>query len=258
MAGREGGVRSAPDAVAAVEQIHAHFLCNALTAVQLWVGTHPRLAEQLIGLLAGYVQARLTPATVVPLRHELEVVLTYLALERVRLGPRLRTRLAIAPETLTAAIPPLVLQPLVENAVVHGVSARPLGGTVEVHACRRRDRLLLLVADDGLPVAADGRAADGHRAAQAWPGGGRPRPGLGLALRNVRRRLHLAYGRQGAVRVVRRFGRGWLAVASLPFEEAGETEATAETVGPPAWPEERGQRSEQGPGGTDAGSRGGR
>jgi two-component system LytT family sensor kinase len=246
-------VWSAADAVTAVEQIRAHFLCNALTAVQLWVGTHPRLAEQLIGLLAGYVQARLTPATVVPLRHEVEVVLTYLALERVRLGPRLRTRLAIAPETLAAAIPPLVLQPLVENAVVHGVSARPFGGTVEVHACRRRDRLLLLVADDRLPV-----AADGHRAERGSLGGGRPRPGLGLALRNVRRRLHLAYGRQGAVRVVRRFGRGWLAVASLPFEESGETEATAETVGPPAWPEERGQRSEQGHGGIDAGPRGGR
>lgn len=217
MAGCEGSAWSAADAAVAVEQIHAHFLCNALTAVQLWVGTHPRLAEHLIGLLAGYVQARLTPATVVPLRHEVEVVLTYLALERVRLGPRLRTRLAIAPETLAAAIPPLVLQPLVENAVVHGVSVRPFGGTVEVHACRRRDRLLLLVADDGFPVVAEGRVASGDRAEPASPGGARPRPGLGLALRNVRRRLRLAYGRQGAVRVVRRRGRGWLAVVSLPY-----------------------------------------
>ena len=117
-----------------------------------------------------------TARTQVPLADELAMVRDYLAIEEVRFGARVQSRVDAPPETLGCLVPPLVLQPLVENAVKHGLSPSAAGGTVWVVARIEDERLVLTVRDDG---------AGPNRGATA---------GTGTGLRNVRARLLGLYG----------------------------------------------------------------
>ncbi|HZF66816.1 MAG TPA: histidine kinase [Gemmatirosa sp.] len=164
-------------------QLDPHFLFNALHSMGVLVRTDPPAAEDAIerlGDLLRYVlragravrpaaEGDALPADVaVPLDAELAFVRDYLALERIRFGPRLRVDEAIAPGTGCALVPALVLQPLVENAVKHAVGPRRLGATVRLVAERVADpqlgaALRLGVVDDGPGACAEGTARAGER-----------------------------------------------------------------------------------------------
>jgi LytS/YehU family sensor histidine kinase len=144
------------------------------------------------------------------LRDELAFTLEYLELERLRLGERLSTRVRAQEAALDRALPPFVLQPLVENAVLHSISARARGGVVAITLAVEEDVLLVTVDDDGTPGPASGPAR---------------RPGSGLGLKLLRDRLEAQYA-----------DRGGLEVGPSPL---GGTRARLRLEGEPAGADER-------------------
>jgi two-component system, LytTR family, sensor kinase len=160
-------------------QLEPHMLFNALNAIGALVIIGKRdEAFDAIGRLGDLLRAVLASESrqEVSLREELRLTESYLAIERARLGDRLDARWEIAPGIETALIPPLLLQPLVENAVRHGVARKVEGGRVVVRADRVGERLRLEVRDDG-PGMSEGAAS-----------------GSGIGLENARRRLEHLYG----------------------------------------------------------------
>jgi len=185
-------------------QIQPHFLFNTLHSISTLVRTEPAGAEDLIADLAQILRASFAD----PLRQEsslgreLELVECYLRIQQKRFSDRLDLAYRIAPETLQAAFPPLLLQSLVENAVIHGIapSARP--GKIDISASREGPRLALQVRDDGagLPEHFE--------------------PGLGIS--NARARLQRLYGDQQSLRIDQAPGGGAAVSLSIPFRIAPE------------------------------------
>jgi two-component system LytT family sensor kinase len=132
--------------------LNPHFLFNALNAVAAQVHTAPAAAERTLDTLAELLRRSLELEDVpeVPLVDEIEFVERYLDVQKTRFGDRLTTRVEIAsPDLLTSAFPPLLIQPLVENAIVHSVARRRDGGRVEVRVARDGRWLIVQVRDDG-------------------------------------------------------------------------------------------------------------
>ncbi len=158
-------------------QINPHFLFNTLNTIASLIAEHPAEAEETTTRLAEAFRYTLAASerSHAPLADELAFVRGCLAIERVRFGERLRVVERIEPGTETAPVPTLLLQPLVENAVRHGIGARTTGGTLTLTARRDGERLILEVADDG-------------------PGFDPEQPprGYGFGLRSVRERLRIA------------------------------------------------------------------
>jgi two-component system sensor histidine kinase AlgZ len=158
-------------------RIRPHFLFNALNAALALVRVDPEKAESVLEDLSALFRAALAEVgSSVSLGEEIELAQRYLAIEQVRFGRRLTVRWDVAPEVLSARVPPLVLQPLVENAVRHGIEPASGGGSVEVQAVVRRAQVVLEVVNT-LPDEADARSSAGH----------------GMALANVRERLRLLH-----------------------------------------------------------------
>jgi LytS/YehU family sensor histidine kinase len=161
-------------------QIRPHFLFNTLHSIgQMWRSGRADEADAVLdhlGSLFHKVQ-RSTSRFEVPLAEELELVREYLAIEQARFRDRLRTSVRADDDALDFLVPPLILQPIVENAIRHGVAAVSSAGNVEVTASVREGRLHLEVRDDGPGVQAVST-----------------QPGSGLGLRNTRERLAQLYG----------------------------------------------------------------
>ena len=158
-------------------QIDPHFLFNALNSVSALIGSDPRAAREMCLKLAEFLREslRVGAAQSIPLAEEVGLAERYLAIEQARFGARLRTEWRIAPDVRACQVPPLLLQPLVENAVVHGIAPSVGGGCVRV-AARRSGEMVRIEVEN--PTEVEGRRAD--------------RPGLGLA--NVRSRLAATFG----------------------------------------------------------------
>ncbi|MES1211689.1 MAG: ATP-binding protein, partial [Acidobacteriota bacterium] len=139
----------------------------------------------------------------VPLRRELEYLRLYLSIEEVRFQDRLRVEIAADPAVLDAAVPHMGLQPLVENAVRHGIGSRSAAGRIEISAARVDDRLEIRIRDDGPGLSA---AA--------------PCPGQGIGLANTRARLQQLYGVRAALTVENAAEGGALATMILPYHTA--------------------------------------
>lgn len=163
-------------------QLDPHFLFNSLNSVSALTGSDPAAARRMCLLLAGFFRKslKLGRTREIPLGEELYLAETYLAIEEVRFGERLRVVTDIAEDTLALAVPPLVLQPLVENAVHHGVAHLLEGGEVRLAARRRGSRLELEVEN----------RCDPDRP---------PSRGAGVGLANVRARLEAIFGREATV-----------------------------------------------------------
>jgi signal transduction histidine kinase len=163
-------------------QMDPHFLFNALNSVSALVGTDPlgarRMCEQLAGFLRGSLE--LDRAERIPLSKEIALVHAFLQIERVRFGDRLKFVSEIDEAAGTIEVPPLLLQPLVENALKHGIAHLVDGGTVTVQA-KRRGGTVYLVVDN--PIDPDRP----------------PSRGLALGLENVRRRMQTTYGERALV-----------------------------------------------------------
>jgi sensor histidine kinase YesM len=136
-------------------QLQPHFLFNALNTIAALIPERPGDAERMVARLGDLLRIAIdqTRGTSVTLAEELATVDAYLAIETLRLGDRLRIVLDVAPETLTALVPDLLLQPLVENAILHGLAPTRDGGTVTIAARRESQWLRLTVADDGAGTA---------------------------------------------------------------------------------------------------------
>ena len=153
-------------------QLNPHFLFNSLNAIGSLAGVDPMRARQMTAQLAEFLRRSMTlgARAEITLAEELELADRYLAVEQVRFGDRLRVERRVAPEALECRVPPLVLQPLVENAVTHGIAGLVDGGVVTIEARRSGNRLELSVEN---PFDPDRPARRGH----------------GLGLENVRQRL---------------------------------------------------------------------
>jgi len=189
-------------------QLQPHFLFNTLNTVSGLVESDPATTRRVVARLSELLRHTLESSDVdeVPLSRELELLESYLEIVEARYGDRFRIIREIDPDTLTAVVPPLCLQPLVENAVEHGVGRRPEGGTVVVAARVAEDRLELEVRDDGpgaIPDASSAAATDG------WTGG--------VGIRNVRDRLRHLHGDEASVAVQSRPGGGTVQRVVVPF-----------------------------------------
>ena len=194
-------------------QLNPHFLFNTLHSLRALIGEDPHAAqealEQLGDLLRYGVRIQGAEDEGVLLEEEWEFVRTYLALEKLRLGERLRVEEQVSPAALASVVPAFVLQPLVENAVRHGIAPSPRGGTIRIRAALEDGALCLDVQDDGL--GANGAATKGT--------------GKGLEL--VRQRLRALYGAAGAMEVRAPAGGGFAVTLRLPATlepRSGESE----------------------------------
>ncbi len=185
-------------------QLHPHFLFNALHTIGSLVRTDDRqTAVRVVAGLGDLLRRLLDGASrqEVPLREELEFVRNYLDIEQVRFRDRLKVTIDAEPEVLDAKVPHLILQPLVENAIRHGIAPYLWAGHLLVAARRFEDRVQLLVRDDG-PGAGNG---DGDTT----------RPGIGLT--NTRARLTRLYGGDFELEVSNAPDGGLEARIAIPF-----------------------------------------
>ena len=165
-------------------QIHPHFLFNALNSISALTSRDPAEARRVCVLLADFLRRSLTVGArdAIPLAEELELATSLLAIEKVRFGARLDYQVLADAPARACLVPALLLQPLVENAVTHGIASRLEGGTVRIEARRNGEQLELAVAN---PRDLDGAS----------------RAGTGLGLPMVRRRLEALYGPDAFVSV---------------------------------------------------------
>jgi two-component system sensor histidine kinase LytS len=171
-------------ATALQAQMEPHFVFNALNTIAAFIRTEPERARRLVLAFADHLRSRLArPGELVTFDEELHHVRSYLELEQARFGAQLRVTIDASPEALQVRLPPLLVQPLVENAIKHGKTDRPLN--LLVRARVRRGRLRVTVRDDGRGIARDviERVLE--------PGVGE---GTGLGLANVNLRLNVHYG----------------------------------------------------------------
>lgn len=170
-------------------KINPHFLYNALTVIAELVGRSPDEAEEAVYKLTRLYRYMVNSRANlrVSLEKELALVRDYLELERARFGDRLKVTWDIDSSAMAVQVPALLLQPLAENAVNHGVQRNLDGGTVRISARVEKDALLLTVSDTG-------------------PGWYEGKGGTGFGLKSVRRRLQLVYGNYAKVRIVNKNG----------------------------------------------------
>jgi LytS/YehU family sensor histidine kinase len=135
-------------------QLHPHFLFNTLHTISALMHRNIDAADAMLARLSDLLRLTLDQVgtQVVTLKEELDFVEKYLEIERTRFGDRLQVRIDVEPGTLDASVPNFILQPLVENALRHGIGPKLGGGTVEVTTRRIDDRLELVVRDDGRGV----------------------------------------------------------------------------------------------------------
>lgn len=185
-------------------QINPHFLFNAISTINSHIRTDPQQASFLLVKLADFFRRNISrgPAQV-PLSVELEHCEAYVAIEKARFEERLSILYDIDDEALSCHIPPLILQPLVENSVRHGIMPREEGGVVQVRARKEEGRLAISVWDNGVGISRERIRTLLSESPLNHPG-----PGLGLALRNVNSRLSAWYGKESALSIDSTIGEG--------------------------------------------------
>jgi signal transduction histidine kinase len=207
---REGELRASQAQLQALKmQLHPHFLFNSLHSISALIHTDPDAADRMIARLGDFLRMTLDSSAVqeVPLQQELDFLNCYLDIERIRFQDRLTTRLDVDPQTLGCRVPNLILQPLVENAIRHGIAPRAAPGHVEVTAERRERVLRLQVRDNG-----PGLPPQGSETKQ-------PEGGLGLS--NTRARLTQLYGDQYSFDLSNDPRGGTIATLEIPFQLDG-------------------------------------
>jgi signal transduction histidine kinase len=162
-------------------QIHPHFLFNTLNSIAALLHKDVETADRMIARLSDFLRLTLNSSetSVVKLEQELEFLKTYLEIEKIRFQNKLAVNLKIAPDALDAQVPNLILQPLIENAIRHGIAKQTAIGQLNVEARREGERLLIKIEDNG-----PGLNGNGNR---------RKKSGEGLGLANTRARLKQFY-----------------------------------------------------------------
>jgi LytS/YehU family sensor histidine kinase len=202
-------------------QLHPHFLFNTLHSISALLHEDAEAADRMIARLGEFLRLTLedTGQQEVTLQKELEFLKCYLDIERIRFQDRLTVRYDIDPETLDALVPNLMWQPIVENAIRHGIAPRSGAGCIELRSKRLGPKLQLQVKDDGPGLRNE-------------PGsGGDLNEGVGLA--NTRNRLRQLYGRNHWLGLCNGLDKGLVVTLEIPFKQAGT--AITEPVGEIQW-----------------------
>lgn len=166
-------------------RIRPHFLFNSMNTIASLISNRPEVAEEAVEDLADLFRASLsTEQRLIPLEEELFLTRRYLHMEQLRLGDRLRVEWSVDGIDQRHPIPPLILQPLAENAVYHGIEPLPEGGTVKISATNEGERLLFSISN---PLSAEERRSHTR--------------GNRMALDNISQRLHATYGEQASLQM---------------------------------------------------------
>ena len=182
-------------------QLHPHFLFNTLNGISALMSTDVRMARSMIAELSDLFRVALknTGEHEIPLRQELAFIKGYLRLQKMRLGDRLECTIDAPAELLELRVPSMVLQPIVENAIRHGIERLEHGGKVEVRITTANGNLHMLVSNDG-PAAEEES----------------PRSGTGVGLQNTRDRLRQFYGSSHKLVITARNEGGVVVTLELP------------------------------------------
>src|SRR5206468_102624 len=165
---------------ALASQINPHFLFNTLTSISSLIRSQPETARTLIVKLSGLLRRLLrSQEHFVTLREELEAIDEYLDIESIRFGPKLHIEKFIAPDSLDVVVPSMLLQPLIENSIKHGLSPKIGEGRITIRSSRHDGHAIIDIIDNGVGVSAD-------HANRVNAGG--------IGLRNVNERLRVIYG----------------------------------------------------------------
>jgi sensor histidine kinase YesM len=183
-------------------QLHPHFLFNTLNAISALIRESPDEADEMVSRLGDLLRMTLETAGLqeVPFKKELEFLKHYLDIEQTRFQDRLTVEMAIEPDTLDGLVPSMILQPLVENSVRHGVAPRREGGCIKIKAWRHHSLLRLEVEDDGPGLSGDAP----------------PKERVGLT--NTRARVSNLYGDEHGLRLRHAAGGGLVVSLSIPFK----------------------------------------
>ena len=202
-------------------QIHPHFLFNTLNSISALMREDVKAADKMVARLGDFLRLTLENSgdSEVSLQQEMEFVRRYLEIESVRFQDRLAVKMNIDPETLQARVPNLILQPIVENAIKHGISRQSDPGSLIISSKRRGDRLHIRIEDSG----------PGLQPANENSTGGANIGGIGLA--NTRARLAHLYGENHLFEIKNREPRGLIVTLEIPFEPIKDLQtAEAERV----------------------------
>jgi two-component system, LytTR family, sensor kinase len=185
-------------------QLQPHFLFNTLNTIAEMVHEDPDTADTMIAGLSDLLRRTLDLGSIqeIPLSEEIDLVSRYLDIQKARFGSRLRVQLSIDDRALDRLVPALLLQPIVENAIRHGLAARVDAGRIDIEARIAGDVLVIAVTDDG--------------AEHTQPVAGPERVGLG----NTRARLEALYGAAGRLELTRAEGRGARVTVHIPRRQA--------------------------------------
>ena len=200
-------------------QLNPHFLFNTLNAISSLMLKDVAAANKMISRLGELLRATLEKSDQqeVPLQQEIEFLRRYLEIEQIRFGERLQLKMEVDPSTLGAAVPNLILQPLVENAVRHAIEPQEAGGQIELRSVRDNGRLVLQVSDNGpglTPETANGAAASDATREQ-------------IGLKNTRERLRKLYGESQQFDLTGNAMGGVTARLSIPFRPAPTPASTS-------------------------------
>jgi two-component system, LytTR family, sensor histidine kinase AlgZ len=184
-------------------QVNPHFLFNCLHSVSALTSSDPAKAREMCILLADFLRTtlRLGGKETITLEEELALVRGYLAIEKVRFGARVHMEEDVQKEAMTLPLPPLLLQPLVENAIRHGIANLPEGGVIRLSAERNNDAVSILVENSFDPDSPSSLKT-------------------GLGLDNIRQRLNARYGDDANI-AIRTEGNSFLVKLRLPMHENG-------------------------------------
>jgi two-component system LytT family sensor kinase len=191
---------------ALTSQINPHFLFNTLNSVSSLIRTNPEQARVMILKLSRILRRLLRKHEhLSPLRDELDFIDDYLSIEQIRFGGKLRFEKHIEPLTLDTLVPSMLLQPLVENCIKHGLSGKVEGGTIVLRARRERSMLYVIVEDDGAGISQD-------RLSNLM--------GSGIGVNNVNERLKVLFGGEGLLRIESEEGKGTRVEIQMPEQSS--------------------------------------
>jgi len=188
-------------------QLNPHFLFNSLHSISALMHLDVEAADRMMVRLSDLLRAALetSDAQEVTLRAELKFLQSYLEIEQIRFGSRLTVKMDVAPETLDARVPNLILQPLLENAIRHGIEPHAKPGRIELRAQCVNGQLTLDVSDNGAGV------KDTHAVSE------------GVGLSNTRARLRTLYGEAHRFELGNRPDGGLRVRLAIPFRRADQT-----------------------------------
>ncbi|MBI5417277.1 histidine kinase, partial [Candidatus Poribacteria bacterium] len=191
-------------------QINPHFLFNTLNTIASFYRTQPDEARQLLVKFAYFFRKNLQQhSNFITLKEELDYIDDYLTFEKARFGERLLVNKEIDPASLLATVPVLTLQPIIENAIQHGISQKVEGGTIEIITKSYGEFVKIIIKDNGMGIPPE------ELKKVLIPGYGK---GMGVGLSNINERLKIIYGKEFQVKVFSVFKKGTEVHIQIPCD----------------------------------------